>query len=244
MKISRLFNFLKFLSMIINQATKNSCFCFIHFRSSEVENLNKIMTKYHDQYTRTSIGSHFDFFVLSQIMFKHPLCPLFIARSIEFIFVFLLLIMGLIYSEIELNTKQYTDGMSFPQNLEQFYMDPKKIGNVYVVVFKHDFLHQKLAHHALIVDVAGSSTDSHICGATIHLTAKASTKITEFQIHDRSFRREDFHEIIYIGRLHPPQYSPWFWAYDIQREVKMHFFDSIYSNKRNVLFNSRDYNYF
>ena len=70
-------------------------------------------------------------FSLSQIMFKHPLCPLFIARSIEFIFVFILLIMGLINSEIEINTKQYTDGMSFPQNLEEFYMDPKKIGNVY-----------------------------------------------------------------------------------------------------------------
>jgi hypothetical protein len=139
--------------------------------------------------------------------------------------------MGLIDSDIKINSKKYTDGMSFPQKIHRFFVDPSKIGNVHVVVFKHPYLDRKFAHHALMIDVAGSSTDSDLCGVTIHLTATASSKITEFSIHDRSFHRNDFHEIIYIGRLHPTQHSPLFWAFDLQREVKMHLFDWIYSSK-------------
>lgn len=196
---------------------------------------------------RTSIETRYDLFVTLCTIFEY-----FFFRSswniqLDFVLFFsLVLIMGPNASDIniKINPKQHIEGMSFPQDINPFFVDRNKIGNVFIVVFKHPILDRKFAHHAVMVDIAGCSSDSHLSGATIHMTAVASTKVTRFQIHDRSFPRKNFHEIIYVGRLNPWRSSPWLWAFDLQREVCMNWFHCTYRGSLNILSISRGLNYF
>ena len=135
--------------------------------------------------------------------------------------------MGLSNTSVKIHAKEYIDGMSFPQDIHYHFADPNQIGNIYILIFKHPYLNRKFAHHAVLVDVAGGSTESHLHGVTIDLTATASTKITKSRVDDRPFDRKKFHEIIYVGRIQSSQTSPRFWAFDLQREVRMNSFDRI-----------------
>ena len=47
--------------------------------------------------------------------------------------------------------------MTFLQGIRLDFKNPNRIGDVYVVVFKTDQINRKTAHHAILVDVAGSS---------------------------------------------------------------------------------------
>jgi hypothetical protein len=94
-------------------------------------------------------------------------------------------------------------------------------------IFRPGYLSRKFAHHAVLVDVAGGSTNSHLHGVTIHLTATASTKITKSRVDDKPFDRKNFHEIIHVDRIQPSQASPRFWAFDLQREVRTNSSDRI-----------------
>jgi len=38
----------------------------------------------------------------------------------------------------------------------------------------------------------------------LHLTANARSRITDFHIRGKSWKRDDFYEIIYIGRIEQP----------------------------------------
>lgn len=152
--------------------------------------------------------------------------------------------MGLRNTSVEICPKEYLNGMSFPQDIHNHFVDPNQIGNVYILIFKHPYLNRKFAHHAILVDVAGGSNDSHIHGVTIHLTATASTKITKSCVDDQPFHRKKFHDIIYIGRIQPSQSSPRLWAFDLQREVGPNSCDSITKFERDVPFNTRDINCF
>ncbi len=137
------------------------------------------------------------------------------------------MIMGLSNTSVKSHAKEYINGTSFPQDIHSHFVDPNQIGNIYILIFKHPYLNRKFAHHAVLVDVAGASTDSHLHGVTIHLTATASTKITESRVDDQPFERTIFYEIIYVGRVQPSQLSPRFWAFDLQREVRTNSSDRI-----------------
>jgi hypothetical protein len=130
-------------------------------------------------------------------------------------------------SDIKIHFKKQFNGMSFPEDIHSHFVDPNQIGNIYLLIFKHPYLTRKFAHHALLVDVAGGSSDSYLHGVTIHLTATASTKLTKYRVDDQTFNRKRFHEIIYVGRLQPSQISPRFWALDLQREVRLNSSDRI-----------------
>lgn len=154
------------------------------------------------------------------------------------------MIMGFSNTSVRIHAKEYINGMSFSQDIHSHFVDPNQIGKIYILIFKHPHLNRKFANHAILVDVAGGSTDSHLHGVTIHLTATASTKITKSRVDDQSFDRTTFHEIIYVGRVQPSQLSPRFWAFDLQREVRTNSSDRISEFEWDVSFNSRHINCF
>lgn len=121
-------------------------------------------------------------------------------------------------------------GMSFPSGVDPFVVDPMQVGNVYLLVFKHPYLHRKFAHHGIFVDVAGSSNNSFLRGVTVHLTAKASTKVSTFRVDDCKFNKKRFYDIIHVGRLIPSDPIIRMWAMDLQREVTRN------SSARNAVF--------
>lgn len=123
--------------------------------------------------------------------------------------------MGLTNTSVRNCGKEYINEMSFPQDIHSHFIDPNQIGNIYILIFKHPYLNRKFAHHAVLVDVAGGSTDSYLHRVMIHLTATTLTKITKSRVNDRPFDRKTFHEVIYVGRVQPSQPSPRFWAFDL-----------------------------
>ena len=104
---------------------------------------------------------------------------------------------------------------SFPSNIPRYIIDQNKVGHVYILVFKGHIPIQKMAHHALIVDVAGTTIESHFHGVLLHLTATAINRKTEFQFDDRLWKRSTF--IVPLNNNHP--YQPRKWAMDLQFPV-------------------------
>ena len=77
---------------------------------------------------------------------------------------------------------------------------------LYFLVFKGDASIRKMAHHALLVDVAGTTDEFNFCGVLLHLTANASDRQTECRIDDRPWRKNIFYESFYIGKTVPPNH--------------------------------------
>jgi hypothetical protein len=113
----------------------------------------------------------------------------------------------------------FEQSMTFPQGIEWNFQDPNRIGDVYVVVFKKGRVNRKTAHHAVLVDVAGSSNDNIFEGVLIHLTANTITQVVKFRVEDNSWTNDDFYETFHIGRLVPTQPNPQHWAIDLHQKV-------------------------
>jgi hypothetical protein len=121
--------------------------------------------------------------------------------------------MGLMNSKV--SELDFPNGMSFPQHVDKYIVDSNQAGNVYVVVFKNGYLDKKLCHHAIVVDVAGSSNETYLSGVTIHLTGTAATRIAEFRVEDYRYNRKQIHEAIFVGRLQSSQSILRLWALDL-----------------------------
>jgi hypothetical protein len=52
--------------------------------------------------------------------------------------------------------------------------------------------------------VTGASNEVYLKGVLLHLTANSITRISNFRFGDEPRRRNDFHEIVYIGKIVPP----------------------------------------
>ena len=102
-------------------------------------------------------------------------------------------------------------------------VDQDKVGDVFILVFKGDVPIRKMAHHALLVDVAGATSESHFCGVLLHLTAEAIDRQTKFHVGDRPWKKTIFYESIYIGKTVPPypvqMSQPRKWALALQEFV-------------------------
>lgn len=125
--------------------------------------------------------------------------------------------MGVPYSKVHDN--QFSTEMSFPMNIQPYVVNPDRAGETYIVVFKRHAINQKVAHQAIVVDVAGASNDSHLCGVTLHLTADALTKISTYRVEDNNWPRTGFYEVIPVGRLRPTHPNPRFWSFQLHQEV-------------------------
>jgi hypothetical protein len=42
------------------------------------------------------------------------------------------------------------------------------------------YMEEKSAHHSLLIDVAGASNDTELCGVWFHLTANVKSRETDF----------------------------------------------------------------
>ena len=109
--------------------------------------------------------------------------------------------------------------MSFPMNIHPHVVDFNRVGDTYIVLFKRHAINEKVAHQAIVVDVAGASNDSYLCGVTLHLTASALTKISTYTVNDNIWPRSDFYEIIPVGRLVSNHLDPRYWSFQLHREV-------------------------
>ena len=112
---------------------------------------------------------------------------------------------------------------TFPSRVARQVVDQDNAGDVYILVFKGDVPIRKMAHHALLIDVAGRTDDSYFSGVLLHLTANALDCQTEFLIDDRPWKRNLFYESFYIGKTVPANYvhmsQPRKWAIALQELV-------------------------
>jgi hypothetical protein len=106
------------------------------------------------------------------------------------------------------NTKEYTPGAmnNFLSNIHRSTVDQTKAGDVFILVFKDEIGIRKIAHHAILVDVAGASNEVFLEGVLLHLTASSVTRLSQFRYGDKQQQRSMFHEITYIGKIMPPPY--------------------------------------
>ncbi|CAF2971125.1 unnamed protein product [Rotaria sp. Silwood2] len=104
------------------------------------------------------------------------------------------------------NNNKWTTGImnNFLSNIKRSIVDATKVGDVFILVFKNETGVRKIAHHALLVDVAGASSEVYLRGVLLHLTARATTRKSKFRFGDKSRRRNIFYEIVYIGKIVPP----------------------------------------
>lgn len=112
---------------------------------------------------------------------------------------------------------------TFLSRIPRQLVDQDKAGDVYILVFKGDVPIRKMAHHALLVDVAGTTNDSYFSGVLLHLTANALDRPTEFRIDDRPWKRNILYGSVYIGKTVPANYvhmsQPRKWAIALQEFV-------------------------
>jgi hypothetical protein len=125
--------------------------------------------------------------------------------------------MGVSYSKVHDN--QFFTETPFPMNIQPYAVNPDRVGETYIVVFKLDAINQKVAHQAIVIDVAGASNDSNLCGVTLHLTADALTKISTYRAGDSNWPRTDFYEVIPVGRLRPTHSNPRYWSFQLHLQV-------------------------
>jgi len=90
------------------------------------------------------------------------------------------------------------------EKIHHYIVDQEKVGDVFLVVFKNEKNNRKIAHHGIIVDVAGASNEIFLDGCLIHLTAKAKTRRTKYHIHSGARLRSRFYEDVFLGKLLPP----------------------------------------
>ncbi len=93
---------------------------------------------------------------------------------------------------------------NYLQEIHPYIVKRQKVGDVFLVVFKNEKNNRKIAHHGIIVDVAGASNEIFLDGCLIHLTAKAKTRRTKHRIHSGARLRSRFYEEVFLGKLLPP----------------------------------------
>lgn len=113
----------------------------------------------------------------------------------------------------------FEQSMTFPQGIRCNFADQNRIGDVYVVVFKANQINRETAHHAILVDVAGSSNDQVLEGALLHLTADTVTRVVQFRVEDNPWPKDHFYEIVRIGRLVPTTSNPHHEAIELHSKV-------------------------
>ena len=122
-------------------------------------------------------------------------------------------------SGLKLWDENFSEGMSFPQGIERSFVDRKRVGEVFIVVFRTDQVNRKTAHHAIVIDVAGSSDEDFLQGLMVHLTANVLTRIVKFRVEDNPWKRDEFYEIVRIGQLLPTTPDPHYWAMELHSKV-------------------------
>ena len=127
---------------------------------------------------------------------------------------------GSVVLSVLLDPFRFFARMPFPDEINPHFFDINLVGNVYVLVFKRRAIHRKVAHHAILVDVADTSTGSTLNGVILHLVAVPPTKSTHFEAGDQPGKRKDCFETILVGRLFPRTMNPRSWASDLKHEVR------------------------
>lgn len=108
----------------------------------------------------------------------------------------------------------------YPARIPQCYDNISSAGNVYLLIFNGLSAGKGFAHQAVLIDVSGGSIDDALCGVTMHLTADSSDGQTSFAIDDRTWDKRALHDVILLGKLQPPQSSPFTWAIQLFVMVK------------------------
>jgi hypothetical protein len=109
--------------------------------------------------------------------------------------------------------------MIFPQGIQWNFHDRDRIGDVFFVVFKTNQINRKTAHHAILVDVAGSSNGKVLESVLIHLTANTITQMVKFRVEDDPWPKDYFYETVRSGQLVPTKSNPQLWAIDLHNKV-------------------------
>ncbi|CAF0964172.1 unnamed protein product [Rotaria magnacalcarata] len=113
----------------------------------------------------------------------------------------------------------FKESMTFPQGIPWNFHDRNPIGDVYVVVFKTAQINRKTAHHAILVDVAGSSNEENMEGVLVHLTASTITQQVKFRVEDDPWSKDCFYETVRVGQLTTTKSNPQFWAIDLHNKA-------------------------
>ncbi|CAF1397614.1 unnamed protein product [Adineta ricciae] len=100
----------------------------------------------------------------------------------------------------QINKKYIAGAMnSFCSSINRLIVDENKVGDTFILVFKDEIGIRKLAHHAILIDVAGASDEIYLKGILLHLTSDQATRKSKFRYGDKRRARTDFYEVDYIG---------------------------------------------
>ena len=61
---------------------------------------------------------------------------------------------------------------------------------MYVVVFKTDQINRKIGHHAVLIDVAGSSNSMTFDDILLHMTANTISQVVKFRLEDKPWPKD------------------------------------------------------
>ena len=89
--------------------------------------------------------------------------------------------------------------MGFLRHIPLTPINTHRVGKVYILVHKTrqaqdsqidlTYAEEKRAHHSLLIDVAGASNDTELCGVWFHLTADVKSRETDFCAYGQPINR-------------------------------------------------------
>jgi hypothetical protein len=124
--------------------------------------------------------------------------------------------------------------MGFLHHVPTEVVNTHRVGRVYILVHKPRLaedaatdlspLDEKRAHHSLLIDVAGASNPTELHGVSFHLTAAATTRVTEFCVFGQPITRASLIRCVrpVPDRLRPPVNvpNPREWARQLDKHVR------------------------